>query len=125
VQHDAAGNRFAFHGVYHEVKAPDMVVDTFEFEGMPGHVSMETAIFGDIGGKTKFTEKSVFQSVADRDMMIQSGMEEGMDETMDRLAELLRELQKGKFEKIEHARNIWPGYKEDYYGEPEFDNDRV
>ena len=42
VQRDAAGNEYAFHGVYHEVVSPERIVDTFEFEGMPGHVSLET-----------------------------------------------------------------------------------
>lgn len=94
VQHDDAGKEFGFHGVYHDVKAPERVIDTFEFEGMPGHVSLETAVLEDIGGRTKLIEKSVFQSLADRDGMIMSGMEEGMDEGFDRLADLLKEMQK-------------------------------
>jgi len=89
VQRDAAGNEYAFHGVYHDVRSPDRIVDTFEFEGTPGHVSLETCTLEEIGGKTKMTGKSVFQTVEDRDDMLKSGMEEGMFETMDRLAELL------------------------------------
>ncbi len=92
VQHDAAGNRYAFHGVYHEILSPERIVNTFEFEGMPGHVSLETATFEEIGGKTKVTTRSVFQTVEDRDNMLKSGMEEGVFETMDRLAELLGTL---------------------------------
>src|SRR4051812_37739819 len=42
IQKDKDGSEFAFHGVYHSVEAPERVVDTFEFEGMPGHVLMET-----------------------------------------------------------------------------------
>ncbi len=96
VQRDAAGNVFAFHGVYHDVKAPERSVQTFEFEGVPGHVALETATFEEFEGKTKLTQQSVFQSVADRDGMVQSGMEKGSTESMDRLAELLTELLKDK-----------------------------
>ena len=92
VQRDAAGNEYAFHGVYHEVRSPERIVDTFEFEGMPGHVSLETCTLEDIDGKTKVMTKSVYQSVEDRDGALASGMEEGVLETMDRLAELLEKL---------------------------------
>lgn len=89
VQRDAAGNEYAFHGVYHEVTPPERLVYTFEFEGMPGHVLLETVTFEDQDGKTMLTDKSVFQTVEDRDGMLNTGMEEGAAETMDRLAELL------------------------------------
>jgi uncharacterized protein YndB with AHSA1/START domain len=94
---DADGNDYWFHGVYHDISPPDRIVQTFEFEGMPGHVSLETATFEDVDGKTKVTARSVFQTVEDRDGMLQS-MEaepaEVMNEVMDRLAELLQRLQK-------------------------------
>jgi uncharacterized protein YndB with AHSA1/START domain len=96
VQHDAEGNVYAFHGVYHEVRSPERVVNTFEFEGMPGHVSLETCILEESNGKTKMIGKSVYQTVEDRDKMIKSGMEDGVFETMDRLAELLAKLQMEK-----------------------------
>lgn len=44
------GSEYAFHGVYHAVVPPELVVNTFEFEGMPGHVVMETVTFEDHGG---------------------------------------------------------------------------
>jgi uncharacterized protein YndB with AHSA1/START domain len=83
------GTEYAFHGVYHEVAAPERIVATFEFEGVPGHVSLETLTLEEIGNRTVLTNTSVFQSVADRDGMLQHGMEEGAVETMDRLGELL------------------------------------
>jgi len=89
---DKDGNEFGFHGVYHEVLAPERMIDTFEFEGLPekGHVSLETAKFVELpGGRTRVTMQSVFQSVADRDGMMQSGMEQGINESFDRLDELL------------------------------------
>jgi uncharacterized protein YndB with AHSA1/START domain len=86
---DADGNEVGFHGVYHQVKAPELLVSTFEFEGVPEHVSMDTLTFEEKNGGTLLSGKSVFQSVEDRDGMVQSGMEEGFAETLDRLEELL------------------------------------
>jgi uncharacterized protein YndB with AHSA1/START domain len=88
VQQDADGNEYGFHGVYHHV-SPERIVQTFEFEGMPGHVLMETMTLEDLGGKTRLVSQSVFQSVADRDGMAASGMESGASESHDRLEELL------------------------------------
>jgi len=95
INRDAEGREFAFHGVYHEVLAPERIIDTFEFEGLPekGHVTLETMKLEELpGGRTRLTTQSVFQSVADRDGTLQSGMEEGVNETYDRLAELLKKM---------------------------------
>jgi uncharacterized protein YndB with AHSA1/START domain len=89
VQRDPGSNTYAFHGVYHAILPPERLVFTFEFEGMPGHVLLETLTFEDQQGMTKVTDQSVFQSVADRDGMLHSGMEAGTAESMDRLDELL------------------------------------
>ena len=96
VHRDAEGHDYGFHGVFHTVAAPQRIVRTFEFEGVPGHVSLETATFEGQEGKTKLTIHSVFQSVEDRDGMVAAGMETGMNEGMDQLDELLRDLQKGQ-----------------------------
>jgi uncharacterized protein YndB with AHSA1/START domain len=93
VQRDEQGNEYGFHGVYHAITAPEQVISTFEFEGMPGHVALETATFEALpDGKTRYTATSVFQSLEDRDGMIASGMEGGMNETWDRFDELLKTL---------------------------------
>lgn len=93
VQRDEAGQEFAFHGVYHEVSTPGRIVGTFEFDGVPGHVALETTALEDIGsGRTRLTTTSVFQSVEDRDGAVASGMESGATESMDRLAEILATL---------------------------------
>ena len=81
----------------HEVLPPERIIDTFEFEGLPetGHVILETAKFEALpGNRTKLTSQSVFQSVEDRDRMMQSGMEEGVNESYERLDELLEKMQK-------------------------------
>jgi uncharacterized protein YndB with AHSA1/START domain len=92
---DAEGKAYAFHGVYHEIRAPERMIDTFEFEALPetGHVSLETLTLEALpGGRTRLTAQSVFQSVADRDGMLQSGMEEGLTDSHERLAQLLETL---------------------------------
>ena len=92
IHKDDAGNEYAFHGVHHEVLAPERIISTFEFEGLPekGHVILETMRFEALpGGRAKLIGQSVFQSVADRDAMIRSGMERGINEGHERLDELL------------------------------------
>ena len=93
---DPQGNEYAFHGVYHEVRAPERIIDTFEFEGLPeaGHVALETLTLEELpGGRTRLTAQSVFQSVADRDGALQSGMEEGLNDSYERLTELLETME--------------------------------
>jgi uncharacterized protein YndB with AHSA1/START domain len=88
--HKAANGDTAFRGVYREIVPPERLVYTFEWEGLPGHVSTETVTFVEEGGKTTVINRALFDSVEDRDGMLRSGMEKGAAETMDRLAELLR-----------------------------------
>jgi uncharacterized protein YndB with AHSA1/START domain len=92
VSRDADGNEYAFRGGYREVVPPERLVATFEFEPMPGHVSVETLTLVEREGKTTLTNRSVFGSVEDRDGMLQSGMEAGLGETFDRLAKYLERL---------------------------------
>lgn len=91
-QGDDADNAYGFKGVYHDVVAPERVVQTFEFEGAPGHVALETMTLEDAGGKTKYVAQAVYQSVEARDAMVQSGMEGGARETIDRLDEVIQNL---------------------------------
>lgn len=90
VQRQGDGIEYGFHGEYHEVVPPERLVNSFEFEGMPGHVVVDTAVFEALpDGKTRLTVTSLFASVEDRDGMLASGMEGGANETWDRLAEWL------------------------------------
>ena len=76
----------------HEVLAPERIISTFEFEGLPekGHVILGTLKFEALpGNRTRLTSQSVFQSVADRDGMVQAGMERGVNDGYERLDELL------------------------------------
>src|SRR4051812_23939114 len=92
VARDADGSGTAFRGTYREITAPERIVQTFEWEGLPGHVSVETAIFEDLGDRTKVTTTSIFHTTEERDGMLGSGMEGGMNETYERLDELLARL---------------------------------
>jgi uncharacterized protein YndB with AHSA1/START domain len=89
IQRDSEGQEHAFHGVHHEVVPNQRLVRTFEHEGTPGHVLLETVTFEELGGTTKLTTHSVFQTVQDRGAMVASGMERGALESMERLAKLL------------------------------------
>jgi uncharacterized protein YndB with AHSA1/START domain len=93
VQNDTEGNEFAFHGVYHDVQ-PYNLTRTMEWEGMPGHVLLETVKMEEMDGKTKVTDINVFHSVEDRDGMVETGMKGGVNESYDRFVELLKEFQK-------------------------------
>ena len=89
IQRDGKGKEFAFNGVFKEIDSPKRLVYTFEFEGMPGHIILETLTFEESNGKTTLTARALFQNIDDRDGMLNSGMESGAAETWNRLADLL------------------------------------
>ncbi|HLA08936.1 MAG TPA: SRPBCC family protein [Anaerolineales bacterium] len=95
IHKDKDGNEFGFHGTFHEISLERMI-QTFEFEGFPGHVSLDSMTLEELpGDRTKITVQSVFQSVSDRDGIIQSGMERGVTEGYERLDEIFEKLRKG------------------------------
>jgi len=80
---------WAFHGSFHEVTAPSRVVQTWEFDGDPGHPTFDVLTFTDLSdGRSRIDGLSLFVSVEDRDAML-GDMDGGMDEDFDRLEELL------------------------------------
>ena len=95
LHHDADGNAYGFHGIFHGTPTVDGVVRTFEYEGWPGHVSLEALTFEERDGRTLLRARSIFQSVEDRDQMIESGMEVGVNEGYERLDELIARLAAG------------------------------
>jgi uncharacterized protein YndB with AHSA1/START domain len=94
VQRGPGGEEFGFHGEFRDIRRPERITWTFEFEGAPGHVSVQTVTFEEHDGKTTLTAVAVFDSKEERDGMLQSGMEEGAAETYDRLDEYLEVLKK-------------------------------
>jgi uncharacterized protein YndB with AHSA1/START domain len=89
VQRNEDGSEAAFRGVYREVTAPERIVYTFEYEGWPGQVLIDTATFEDLGERTKVVIHSLFHTVEERDAMIEGGMEKGLNEGYEQLDELL------------------------------------
>ena len=90
-QSDANGNTSGSHGVFHLVDEPDCIIQTYESENNErGQVQLDTLRFEKISGKkTRVTSQSIFQSVADRDTMINSGRARGVIESHERMDELL------------------------------------
>jgi uncharacterized protein YndB with AHSA1/START domain len=89
VARDRDGKEQGFRGTYREVTPPERIVQTFEWEGLPGHVIVETASFEDLGERTRVRTTSLFHTTEERDGMLASGMEGGLTESHERLAELL------------------------------------
>jgi uncharacterized protein YndB with AHSA1/START domain len=83
------GDEHGFRGEFREIVPPERLVYTFEYEGYPGHISVETIELVEENGRTTLINTAVYDSVEDRDGMLQSGMEEGARESLDRLEELL------------------------------------
>jgi uncharacterized protein YndB with AHSA1/START domain len=90
-QTDPAGDGpFAFRGVFHAVRANEFIIRTFEFEGWPDVVSLETYRFESLpGGRSRLSTHSVFPTIEARDAMVESGMERGVVEGYERLEELV------------------------------------
>jgi uncharacterized protein YndB with AHSA1/START domain len=83
-----------FRGEFREIVPPERIVWTFEYEGAPGHISVETLTLEEQGGKTTLTATAVYDTIEARDAVLQSGMTEGAAETWDRLSEYLEVLVK-------------------------------
>jgi len=83
------GSEITFRGTYREVTPPERIVQTFEWDGMPGYVSLDSAEFIDLGGQTRVVSTSLFLTHEERDGMIDSGMERGLNETYERLDAVL------------------------------------
>ncbi|MCR6487650.1 SRPBCC family protein [Amycolatopsis sp. OK19-0408] len=79
---------YRFRGVFHTV-SEDRIIQTFEFEGAPGEVTLESMTLIDLGGRTRIEGRSVFPSVEARDAAIESGMSAGITQSYERLDAVL------------------------------------
>lgn len=86
------GDEHAFRGEFREIERPERIVWTFEYEGFPGQVSVETLTLEEHDGRTTLTARSLYDSVEARDGMLQSGMADGARESFERLDEYLQDL---------------------------------
>jgi uncharacterized protein YndB with AHSA1/START domain len=92
---DSDGNETAFRGAYREVNPPERIVQSWEWEGMPGHVAIETMELEDLGDRTRIVVTSLWHTTEERDGMLASGMEGGLNESYQRMDELLERLTAG------------------------------
>jgi uncharacterized protein YndB with AHSA1/START domain len=85
---------FGFEGRYREVTPQERIVRTFEWDGMPGHVFVETVVLEDLGdNRTKVTTTSLFHTTEERDGMMNSGLEGGVNASYQALISLLEKTQ--------------------------------
>ena len=90
VHRNPEGEEYAFNGTFHTVRDNEFAVQTFEFEGMPDVVAVESMTFEDLGdGRTRLRGWSTYPSVEARDGMVASGMETGLREGYERLDALV------------------------------------
>lgn len=90
IQRNQAGEEFGFRGVFHGDPTPELTLRTFEWLGLPGHVSFESMRVEDLGdGRTRVRTGTVFMSREDRDGMRASGMDHGVVEGYERLDDVL------------------------------------
>ncbi len=93
VQRDPDGNEYAFRGCFHTVEAPTTVIQTWEFEGYPGEVSLEYMTLESLGeNRTRGHFTSHYRSLEARNALIESGMERGLRDSHLRLDELLARM---------------------------------
>jgi uncharacterized protein YndB with AHSA1/START domain len=93
VNTDKEGNSWPFGGSYHEVANNERIIWTFEFLGMPerGHVVLERMDFVRVDeNTTEIRTISTYQSVSERDNMVESGMEDGWRSSIETLEKVLQ-----------------------------------
>jgi len=89
VEHSAEGVH-GFEGRFREVTPPERVVQTFEWDGMPGYVIVNTMTLEDLGDdRTRMVTTSLFHTTEERDGFLQSGMEGGMNQSYEALDRVL------------------------------------
>ena len=92
VEHSPDGVH-GFEGRFREVTPPERVVQTFEWDGMPGHVIVEHMTLEDLGdGRTRLITVSLFHTTEERDGMLQSGMEGGLNQSYAALDDVLSQM---------------------------------
>jgi uncharacterized protein YndB with AHSA1/START domain len=92
VEHSDQGVH-GFEGRFREVTPPERIVQTFEWDGMPGHVCVETMTLVDLGdGRTRIVNTSLFFTNEERDGMLHSGMEGGLNQSYEALDRVLASM---------------------------------
>jgi uncharacterized protein YndB with AHSA1/START domain len=82
-----------FEGRFREVTPQERLVQTFEWDGMPGYTVLNTLELQDLGdGRTKVIATSLFFTTEERDGMLHSGMEQGLNQSYQALDRLLETM---------------------------------
>lgn len=90
--HYHSDNAFSFYGVFHEVIAPELIIKTSEFIGLPVKVqpALELIQFDSISvNRTRVIIEVVCPSITQRDAMVSAGMQPTLDITHQQLDALL------------------------------------
>lgn len=88
--HSRDDEEYGFHGSFHEVREPDVIVQTFTYEGFPDSVALERLTLEELdGGRCRLVATSLVDSFETRDAFVASGMEQGVREGYDKLDALL------------------------------------
>jgi uncharacterized protein YndB with AHSA1/START domain len=131
VQRAPDGNEYPFRGEFREVVPPERVVMTQIFEPYAEHPMLVTISFEDLGdGRTRLTDRMLFDTVESRDGTMQAGMESGARESYERLADHLQTMQRGMwFERVVEAPrdlvwSVWtdPKHVAQWWGPTGFSN---
>ncbi|UJR85767.1 SRPBCC family protein [Sandaracinus amylolyticus] len=89
VEHASDGVH-GFEGRFREITPKERIVWTFEWDGMPGYVSIDTVRFEELeGGRTRVVNDSLFHTTEERDGMLGAGMEDGLAQSYAALDRLL------------------------------------
>jgi uncharacterized protein YndB with AHSA1/START domain len=93
VEHTPDGQVHGFEGRYREVTPQERIVRTFEWDGMPAYVAIESTTFEDLGdGRTRIVSTSLFHTPEELNGMMSSGMEGGLNESYMALDRLLTRI---------------------------------
>lgn len=88
--HRRGEDEYGFHGCFHEVRPPELIIQTFTFEGVPDGVALERLTFVELPrGRSRLLVSSLVESFEARDAILASGMEQGVREGYQKLDELL------------------------------------
>jgi uncharacterized protein YndB with AHSA1/START domain len=92
VEHAPDGD-FGFEGRFRELEAPRRLSQTFEWDGEPGHVSVDDIELEDLGdGRTRLVDTSTFMNAEERDAMLGYGMTEGVSDSYAALDKVLASM---------------------------------
>jgi uncharacterized protein YndB with AHSA1/START domain len=81
-----------FYGEYREIALPDRLVFTEIFADFPNNVSVVTAVFSEVGKKTRMVVTVDYGTQEVRDIVLGTGMAKGAATSYDRLNDLVRKL---------------------------------